>query len=127
MLRSHLFKNAFILLVLVGVLNSVAVKLHLYWTLHYFDSLVHFTAGVSVGFAALWFFSRSVTAKNILLVSFAMTLFVGIIWEIFELYFNITYLSDGIHYVTDTSFDLVMDCLGALVAGFYSRKYLLLK
>ena len=128
-MKSHSFRIAFIFLILVGVLNFIAITLHLYWTLHYFDSLVHFTAGVSVGFASLWFVSLFFVKNNaplnrnyILTVAFVGALIVGIVWEVFELVFGVTTLADGIHYITDTSSDLLMDVLGGLVAAFYTRK-----
>ncbi len=123
MTRPHLFKHAFITLILVGVLNFIATRLYLYWTTQYFDSLVHFTAGISVGFATLWIVSRSQpswTTIEIFRVAFFGTLAIGLLWEAYELMFGITSILDGVHYVTDTLFDLVMDVLGSVVAAFYS-------
>jgi len=127
MARARLLKNAFLLVVFVGVLHFVAIKLSLYWTLHYFDSVVHFFAGVSVGFASLWLCTKDdmpipISSKKIFLTSFLGALGVGLVWEVFELLSGITTLSDGIHYVTDTGSDLFMDIFGGVVAGWYFYK-----
>ena len=123
--RTILFKRAFILLVLVGILNFVANKLYFYWTLHYFDSLVHFLAGITVGLASVWFFSRNkvyMTQSSVFLSVFIGVFVVGIVWEVFELVYGITSFSDGMHYVTDTSLDIGMDMVGGVLAGIYSWK-----
>ena len=47
---------------------------------------------------------------------------VGVLWEIFELHFGITLLSDGIIYIRDTASDLIMDISGGLLGVVYSYK-----
>ena len=45
--------------------------------------------------------------------------FVGIAWEIYELYFEMTSFSDGMNYYIDTSSDLFLDIVGALFGVWY--------
>ena len=124
-IRVQMFKNAFLALVCVGILNIIAVKLYFYWTLQYYDSIVHFLAGMSVGFACLWILMHKTTSgKNILLTALVASFSVGIIWELFELYIRVVSFSDGIHYITDTASDLLMDVLGGLIAGLHARRLL---
>ena len=69
---------------------------------------------------ALWFCSGKSDLKNwsrrkILLTALASAIFVGILWELYELHFGLTFLSDGVQYFSDTAKDLMMD----LVGGFF--------
>ena len=125
----RLFRDAFVLLVLVGVLDYIGVKLYLFWTLHYYDSLVHFTAGITVGLGSVWLWMQlskgRLTQKHVVWSAFVGALVVGVVWEIFELTNGITLLSDGIHYVTDTSSDLLMDVSGGLIAALYACRAVL--
>lgn len=124
MIRKRLLRNAFLLLILVALLDKIALALLLYWTLHYFDSGVHFFAGMVVGFGSLWLYlgkKETMTSRQIFQISLLGAILVGVVWEIFELMAGITFLSDGIHYVTDTGSDLLMDILGSLVAALYAR------
>src|SRR5579862_1538266 len=102
----RLFRDAFVLLVIVGVLDLVALKLDFFWTVHNFDSLLHLIGGTCVGLGALWLRLRGsekdVSKRQIFITTVFSTLLVGIIWEMFELANGITFLSDGIHYVIDS-------------------------
>lgn len=124
MIRSKAFKAAFVLLILVGVLNWIAIKLYLYWTVHYFDSLVHFLAGMCVGLASLWLASGKgkLSGWQIIAAAIIGALVIGLLWEIYELAVGDTTVADGMRYVTDTSSDILMDVLGGLAAGLYIRR-----
>ena len=126
MSKRPLFWEIFYLVVIVGVLNAVALHFFLYWKINEFDSIVHFSAGAAVSFAFLWlyfysgFFNpQNRKLKNFIVVSILGIIFVGFVWEIYELSIGATSLSDP-EYVGDTSFDILMDVLGALAACFYS-------
>jgi hypothetical protein len=127
MMKTKLFKNAFILLVIVGFLNFMAVKFYLYWSIWWMDMVVHFLAGVCVGLAILLFFQEDYYVQNKLKAILFVILgafFIGILWEIYELIFGITSLSDGIHYVTDTVSDLIMDIVGGFFGSLYGFRLL---
>lgn len=125
MLTKPLFWETFFLLALVGFLNFVAGKYHLYWSITEFDSLMHFLGGafVSIFFLWLYFFSgffssakRSIT--QFLLVSFFGVLFIATIWEIYELILGEAKFART-SYAFDTTLDFIMDFLGALAACMY--------
>ena len=129
MLKTKLFKTTFLLLAIVGALDIVAVKLYLFWSVSQFDSVVHFFAGICVGMASILFWryglNRTAADKSkILLVAVVGALIIGIIWETFELYFGITFLSDGINYIEDTGSDLLMDIVGGFLGGAYGFRLL---
>ena len=120
MFRKEIFKRAFWIFVVVGVLNFFADKLYLHWSAGWFDIVLHFLGGLCVAMFALWLISAKFELKNwssrkISMVAVFGALLIGVLWEIYELYFGITFLSDGARYFADTAKDLTMD----LVGGFF--------
>ena len=110
----------------VGIVNAIANHFFLYWRINEFDSFVHFTAGVSVSLAVLWFYFYSDffrpekrNIKNFVLISILGITFIGVMWEIFELGIGATSVADAEYYF-DTTLDLIMDSLGALAGCFYA-------
>lgn len=125
MLKSPLFKEMFVLLAIVGVVNAIAVHFFLYWKISRLDSFVHFTAGAVVSSAFLWLYFYSGLFKasrrgiwNFILVSLLAIIFVGVAWETYELGIGDTSVTDP-GYLSDTIMDLTMDLLGALGICFY--------
>lgn len=127
MVRTRLFKNTFALLVLVGVLDLMGIYLYLYWTVWWFDMVTHFLAGGVVGLATLLAWQKfSVFTEGkigkIIWSAVIGGLVVGLLWEEFELYFDLTSFSDGMAYVTDTVSDLILDTVGAFLGALYGMK-----
>lgn len=126
-MNKKLLYQSFFLLFFIAVLNWLSIKLFLYLSFRWTDSILHFLAGFSVALFAVWFLSiwqENSSKKVIIIFSFICVLIIGVVWELFELYFNITFLSDGIHYITDTSSDLLMDILGGFLASLYAFRLL---
>lgn len=119
MLKSRYFIPSFSVLALVGILHWIASAHGYYWTVDWYDIMMHFLGGAWVALVALWIadsfprFSimRYASLRNILLFVFAF----GVAWEIFELImcFSDPSMPD---YKLDTVIDLIMDTLGGLVA-----------
>lgn len=129
MIKTPLFKHTFVLLLIVGLLNLVANALYLYWTTWWVDIFLHFLSGGILGMTMvliLQYFSNDSILKrsNVILSTIIFAVFVGALWEIYELYFHITYFSDGIAYITDTSSDLILDVSGAVLGAMYASKLL---
>lgn len=127
MVRTRLFKNTFILLVLVAMLDLVGIYLYLYWTVWWFDMVTHFLAGGVVGLATLLAWQKFSIIKDekmskIIWSAIIAGLIVGLLWEGFELYFDLTSFSDGVVYVTDTVSDLILDTVGAFLGVLYGMK-----
>lgn len=125
MLKKPLFLETFVLLAIVGVLNYVAVKFHLYWTVGEFDSAVHFFGGATASFFFLWlyFYSGLFNPSNrslskFLFVALFGAMLVSVLWEVFELMLGEASIKKS-EYPFDTVLDLIMDFLGALAACFY--------
>lgn len=125
MLKKPLFFETFILFAIVGILNYLALRFHLYWTVGEFDSVVHFFGGATVSLFFLWFYfysglfdpSRRSLVK-FLFVSLFGAMLVSVLWEIFELMLGEAAAHKS-QYPFDTSLDFIMDFLGALAACFY--------
>ena len=127
MIKTPLFKKAFTLLFVVGFLNYIAIKFYLYWTVWWFDMIVHFLAGVTIGLAvvSVLFYKRNFSAENLLRalsMSVLAAIIIGLLWEIYELVFSITFLSDGAVYVRDTLSDIIMDMTGGFFGALYGFK-----
>lgn len=108
--------------VLVASLNYIAGVFYYYWTIGWFDSFVHFLAGIAMGLFSVWIyfqsglFKKSIPEKRqAVLISIICVLAIGIGWEIFEYANGLTQSTES--YSLDTIHDLISDILGALVAG----------
>ena len=126
MLKKPLFWEMFILLVVVGILNYIAIIYHLYWSVYEFDSVLHFLGGATVAAFFLWlyFFSglfnpQYRSLKYFLMVAIVGMFFVAVSWEIFELFLGEDILQKA-EYPYDTMMDFIMDFLGAVTISFYA-------
>lgn len=128
MIRKPLFKQTFSLLFIIGFSDFFANSLYLYWTVWWFDMVMHFSAGVCVGMAAVmaWqhFFDNNISLSKSIKIALISAFIIGVLWEVFELYFQVTTLSDGINYITDTSSDVILDVCGGLIGSLYAHKIL---
>ena len=129
MLRTSLFKQTLTLLFVIAALDVVASIFYLHWTLWWFDIVLHFLAGAAVSMALIVIWQNISNhlefnkLKEILMLVLG-TLLIGLLWEIFELFFDITSFSDGIFYWRDTFSDLIMDICGGFFGALYSFKLL---
>ncbi|MES3005160.1 MAG: hypothetical protein V4690_03580 [Patescibacteria group bacterium] len=120
-----LIKHTLFLTFLIGVLDLFANKFYFYWSISWFDMLMHFLAGVLVAFFvclfAHYFTQKGFNNKETLSLVIVTSLLVGIFWEWYELHFQITSLSDGFLYYRDTISDLLLDMLGGAVGFLYAK------
>ncbi|MCL4278501.1 MAG: hypothetical protein KJZ60_02275 [Ignavibacteriaceae bacterium] len=123
--KQTLFWETFIMFFIVGALNWVATYFNLYWSLSEFDSLVHFLGGILVSLFFIWLYFYSELfkpqkrdLKQFLKVSLVSILFIGVLWEAYELIIGEARYG-GDDYAFDTMVDLIMDFFGALAGCFY--------
>jgi hypothetical protein len=117
--------------VAVALTNFVANYFYFYWIYWWFDNISHFLGGLAMGL--FWFyvlrlffrFGEEVSFMQVLKVVGLIVLVIGIGWEIFEYITGTANPSKGETYWQDTSYDLVDDMLGALVAALiiFKRKF----
>jgi hypothetical protein len=98
------------LLLLIILLGMHLIAMKEYWYIKYssIDLPLHFLGGVCLALSTLYIFKNP---KYIILSTFIL----GIFWEIFEVYYDITGWPFGTrNYNMDTGVDLLMDVLGSI-------------
>ena len=119
-----LYIYAFLVLVATLVAHVLGIN-GLYWDIPPYDIFMHILGGIGIGLFVLAFlrsnFSRFADKKVVIVLG---VLGVGIIWELFEMYFNIAGAPVGTKaYYIDTTKDLFDDMVGgAIVAWSFIRK-----
>ncbi len=126
-MNKRLFRNTAILFFIIGGSNYLGNKLYLYWTTWWHDMIMHYIAGVVVAMTSILFyqlfFKKSEWSKSkLVMFSVAVTMIVGLLWEYFELYFEITSFADSLSFWTDTLSDLFLDTVGGYLGALYSIK-----
>jgi len=115
-------KEIFGIGILVLILHMIALKLFLYWTVGWYDIVVHFLGGFLIGLIMISFIRRVHNSEKILDVGLLFSsvilavLVIGLGWELWELFIGFT---DIIQDKADTIMDLVMDLIGGTSAIFY--------
>lgn len=106
---------------LLFVVNAFALKYDLYFIINWFDSISHSLGGIVLSGIGIYILGhRSSDLPQKLEVFFAVFV-VGVAWEFFELYKNLTHTSDA-GYFLDTAGDLFFDMLGAYFAFLFVSK-----
>ncbi len=108
-----------ILSLLIGFLQTLAIKYSLYFELPWLDIVMHILGGVWISsiFFTFSLFKRNgvmVSRLFFLIASIASVLLVSFLWEILELFFKNTSLSDPL-YLFDTLYDFGSAFLGAIL------------
>ena len=110
--------------VFVAICHFVFLKFYLYWTDSWVDIPMHIFGGILVSSIGLWilYFSglKNYLIKNpksSIFISVLIAIIVGILWEIFELYFGL--ISHSFFDRVDSVKDLLDDVIGGLIAGWY--------
>lgn len=104
----------FWVLFIVGALNAVAYRLYLFWTVIWFDMVMHFLGGLFVALFFFWIlslFKSKLSYTEKLILGAVFTILVGLVWEYFELIIRVTDLASP-EYWGDTGMDIIMDTLG---------------
>ncbi len=105
-------------LVAILLMHLLAIHFYVYWTVTWFDSLMHFLGGLWVGVTALTIYGKvGMSNKQSILWAVLGALSVGILWELFE--YTIGMIFSPGNYALDTATDLIMDVVGGAAAYFY--------
>ena len=97
----------------------------LYWSVPAYDVYMHILGGIGIGLAIVGFIRsnfQKLENKGVVVIIGVMV--VGIIWELFEAYFNVAAAPVGTRaYYIDTVKDLIDDIVGgALVAQYVIKR-----
>ena len=127
MQRSRLLKHLVLLMFFIFFTNEIALKLHWYYSLAWFDMAMHFLGGFWIGLFFLYIFNYFFHPKPVFWKQFiGVLLFVflfGVFYEIFEFFLDI--IAREAWSLTDTSSDVFFDLFGGVSAVYYCRFYLL--
>jgi succinate dehydrogenase hydrophobic anchor subunit len=111
------------LLCLIAIVNAAAVYWHLYFYLWWLDIPMHVLGGLWVALFALAWYYRSPYPKQkessplfVMMFAVAVTMVVGVGWELFELSAQTFIERADVHDLADTLGDLVNDFIGAVLA-----------
>jgi hypothetical protein len=125
--RKPFFKEFFTLSLVIATLHYVSLELYLYWTISWFDILMHFLGGFLVAIFTifiLYSYSDFENLKKHKIFLFSLiigaTLVVGLGWELWEIFVGFT---NTFRDLNDTIMDIVMDTVGA-ISAIYSKKIL---
>jgi hypothetical protein len=122
--RKKLFLRMGFVVIFIFLLNLIGHKFYWYYSVWYYDIIMHTFGGLWVGLAIFWLFFnkfKSETTKNIILVLLGV-LIVGVCWEFFEILVNETIAKNPFNFL-DTVSDIFCDLTGGAVAAvyFYNR------
>lgn len=112
-----------IISLLIAVLDRAAYSYHLYFTLWWFDIVMHFLGGILVALSALYVVRltgkavSSLRLLTLILITVGAPLVVGSLWEVFEIVIDSA--SPG-NAAIDTTTDLIFDTVGAIVVLMYA-------
>jgi|ETN02SMinimDraft_4_1059925.scaffolds.fasta_scaffold126046_1 hypothetical protein len=125
MIKDKIFLALIFTGLIVAILHTVALFYYLYWIFEWFDILMHFLGGLFAAFVSLFAYKFLLSEKfhnnkMLLINTLIAVLIIGIVWEIFELYFDITYADEG-NYIGDTILDYIMDLIGAYFGFLYYK------
>ena len=120
MRRITLLYISLCLVVLLWGLNAVASAFYLYWTVWWYDVMMHFLGGVTLGCFALYFMPK--ISKKTLIAAFSIVMIVSGAWEVFEYVTDISPAQEGANYAADTTQDLVLDAVGSGLVMLYVKR-----
>lgn len=102
------------------VMNYVATAANLYWTTSWADVIAHTLGGALVGGIVIAVMTaRAIYNKPLAWIIF-FALVVGVVWELFELYTGMTFVTDP-GYFFDTPKDIFFDTVGAIMSYLYFK------
>ncbi len=104
------------LTVLLWTLNFIALTFSFYWTLGWYDYMMHFLGGLTIGILVAWFLGVEGRSLKLFLILFTTVMAAGAAYEIFEYIYDMTLSTE--EYSIDTTHDLIMDAVGAITAYY---------
>ena len=128
MLNKKLLIISLLTILLIAIFHFFSLRYSWYWTYRWLDIPVHIIGGFWVSLTVLWISLKIKHIDNIfgykkkaLLVMLGSVLILGIFWEIFELIFKITSMSNA-GYFQDSLSDILSGFFGGIIAFLYFTK-----
>lgn len=109
----------------IALVNAAALYWHLYYHLWWLDVAMHLVGGYWIALTGLtlyyyvpWYGERERSPLFVIVFALALTMVIGILWEVFEFSIDRMTLAFTYHDIADTLGDLINDFIGALVAAW---------
>lgn len=113
-----------VLAITIFLLNLLAMEFHWYFSVWYFDIIMHFLGGFFVCLALIWLWKKDGISKKDSVLLIVGVFLIGILWELFEIYINEFITGNNLD-VPDTITDMIMDLIGGIFAiGYFSKKFI---
>ena len=106
--------------------NFLAMKFYWYFSIWYFDMIMHFIGGFFISLLVYWLYyysglvkdGKKYSKKFVILLSIIGVLTIGVLWEIFE--FNISaFITHTPQVILDTFGDIFFDLSGSMLGTLY--------
>ncbi|OGI85521.1 hypothetical protein A3A05_03725 [Candidatus Nomurabacteria bacterium RIFCSPLOWO2_01_FULL_41_12] len=116
--RKKLLEHLVLLMFFIFIMNSLALQFYWYYSIWYFDIIMHFLSGfwVSLFFIYVFYVRKQIFTR--LFPIFLFVLLIGISWELYEFYIY-QYISQIPFDILDTTSDIFFDLSGGLCAILY--------
>jgi len=126
--RKKLLKRLIYLILFIFLANFLADKFYWYYTIWYFDMLMHFLGGFWLGLVFFYLFppKESFLNYSAILKILLFVLLIGVGWEVFEIIFN-NMLAHMSFNTLDTFSDVFFDLSGGGLAILYFLKRIMFK
>jgi len=121
--RKKILKYLVFLMFSIFILDAIGQKFFWYYTIWWFDIVMHTISGFWVGLFFIYFFSRNNLQFPSILKVIIWVAVVGILWEFFELIVH-NYIGRDLFDLIDTLSDLLCDYIGGTLAILYFSKKL---
>jgi hypothetical protein len=120
-----LLKYIALLILFIFLLNFLANQFYWYYTIWYFDIIMHFLGGYWVGLLAAYLFAWDAPTAPSVLKILGFVLLVGVGWEFFEI-FSDKIASVNYFFLSDTLSDILFDFLGGTGALLFLFKKIMM-
>ena len=126
--RKKLVKILAYLIFFILIVNFIAHKFYWYFSVWYFDIIMHFLSGFWIGLAFIYLFSPKNGSFFSVFKVLLFVFFVGVGWEIFEIFVNDIITQNSFDFL-DTISDLFFDLIGGALAVlyFFKKNYVTIK
>lgn len=123
--RKKLERHLAYLILFILAANSLANTFYWYYTVWYFDMIMHFLGGFWIGLLFFYIFSEKRISKNIFPLVLFFTFAIGVGWEVFEVVVNNIFAQVPFS-PSDTLSDIFFDLAGGFSSAVYFIKKLYL-
>ena len=124
--RKKLFKRLAVIIFLIFILNFTAHLFYWYYTIWYFDIVMHFLGGFFIALLVFWIFPTQKFSGNYLFKIILGLFVIGVGWEVFEIIFK-NIIAGEIFNPLDTVSDIFCDLAGGSLAAIYFLKRIVIK